>query len=256
MLSNVKVKSVLTEILSLGFKIENGLLKKMIVDLVIPAFNEENSIELVLADIPNEIVRRVIVCDNNSSDQTYNNARRGGAIVVRESRAGYGYACLKCLEYIEKSDEYPPDIVVFLDADYSDYPEQLPEVIAPIVEDGVDMVIGSRALGQKELGSMTPQQLFGNWLATRLLRWFYGYHFTDLGPFRAVRYPLLMEMNMQDKTYGWTVEMQIKAAKMKLKCTEVPVNYRKRIGYSKVSGTLKGTIGAGWKILFTLFKYK
>lgn len=228
----------------------------MTVDVVIPAFNEENSIELVLDDIPGELVRRVIVCDNNSSDQTYENAVRGGAHVVRENRAGYGYACLKCLEFIKNSDLPAPDIVVFLDADYSDYPEQLSDLINPIIHEGFDLVIGSRALGKREPGSMTPQQLFGNWLATRLLKWIYGYSFTDLGPFRAVRYQVLQKMQMSDKTYGWTVEMQIKAASMNLKCTEVAVNYRKRIGYSKVSGTVRGTIGAGWKILYTIFKYR
>jgi hypothetical protein len=130
----------------------------------------------------------------------------------------------------------------------------MPLVVKPIIQDGMDMVIGSRALGKKEKGSMTPQQVFGNWLATRLLKMFYKVSYTDLGPFRAIRYDKLLELNMKDVTYGWTVEMQLKAAKLKLKTTEVPVNYRKRIGFSKISGTVKGTILAGYKIITTIFK--
>jgi hypothetical protein len=148
-----------------------------------------------------------------------------------------------------------PDIVVFIDADHSDYPEEMPLLVEPIIKNKVDMVIGSRALGNKEKGSMTPQQIFGNWLATRLLRLIYNVHFTDLGPFRAIRYSALLALDMQDKTYGWTVEMQVKAAKQKLKVKEIPVRYRKRIGHSKISGTIKGTILAGYKILYTIFKY-
>jgi glycosyltransferase involved in cell wall biosynthesis len=167
---------------------------------------------------------------------------------------GYGNACLKGLEYIAQKD-IKPDIIVFLDADYSDHPEELPLLIAPIWEGNKDMVIGSRALGQKESGSMTPQQVFGNWLATRLIKLFFKYRFTDLGPFRAIRYDSLLKINMIDKNYGWTVEMQIKAAKLQLRCTEIPVTYRRRIGVSKVSGTVKGTIMAGYKIILTIFKY-
>ena len=226
------------------------------VDVIIPAFNEQNAIGHVLEDIPAPLVRRVIVCDNNSSDRTSEIAKKKGAVVVKEPRPGYGYACLKCMDYIAKSHLPPPEIVVFLDADYSDYPEQMPELIAPIVKDGCDLVIGSRALGKREKGSMTPQQLFGNWLATKLIKRIYGYHFTDLGPFRAIKYDKLLKMEMTDKTYGWTVEMQIKAARMKMKCTEVPAHYKKRIGQSKVSGTVKGSLGAGWKILYTIYKYR
>jgi hypothetical protein len=149
-----------------------------------------------------------------------------------------------------------PDIVVFLDADHSDHAEQLPELIAPILDGQADLVIGSRALGLKERGSMTPQQIFGNWLATRLIRWLYGVHFTDLGPFRAIRYESLLAIGMRDRTFGWTVEMQVKAAKLALRCTEVPVRYRKRIGVSKVSGTVYGTVMAGYKIITTIFKYR
>ncbi|HNP08013.1 MAG TPA: glycosyltransferase family 2 protein, partial [Cyclobacteriaceae bacterium] len=166
--------------------------------------------------------------------------------------SGYGRACLKGIDYLKNS---PPDIVVFLDADYSDYPEDMVDLLNPIMNSDVDLVIGSRALGQREQNAMTPQQIFGNWLATRLIFMFYNVKFTDLGPFRAIRYNSLMALEMQDKTFGWTVEMQVKAAKMKLNCIEVPVRYKKRIGFSKISGTVKGTILAGYKILFTIFKY-
>jgi hypothetical protein len=149
----------------------------------------------------------------------------------------------------------PPDIVVFVDGDHSDYPEQLPELVKPILEEGYDMVIGSRALGKRERGSMTPQQVFGNWLATLLMRLLYGVHYTDLGPFRAIKWDKLLALDMQDTTYGWTVEMQLKAAKQRMKTTEVPVHYRKRIGFSKISGTAKGVVLAGYKIITTIFKY-
>jgi len=223
------------------------------IDVVIPAFNEENSINRVLQDIPADLVREVIVCNNASTDQTAEVAKANGATLVHQPIRGYGNACLKGMEYIAKNPT-PPDIVVFLDADYSDYPEEMHQLIAPIVNDEMDLVIGSRALGEMEAGSMTPQQIFGNWLATNLIRFFYQYEFTDLGPFRAMRYDRLLAIDMQDKTYGWTVEMQVKAAKMKMKCIEIPVTYRKRIGFSKVSGTVKGTILAGHKILWTIFK--
>jgi len=225
----------------------------LLVDVVIPAYNEVKSIGFVLRDIPDNLVRNVIVCDNNSTDGTGKEASSYGAIVVEEKRPGYGGACLKGLEYIA-SLETMPDIVVFLDGDYSDHPQELHALIDPIVLEGFDMVIGSRALGNMEKGSMTFQQVFGNWLATTLIKLFYNYEFTDLGPFRAIRYSKLAELNMVDKDFGWTVEMQVKAAKLKMKTTEVPVSYRKRIGVSKISGTIKGTILAGQKILWTIFK--
>jgi len=225
-----------------------------IIDVVIPAYNEQGSIGKVIKDIPGELVREVIVVDNNSTDQTCQNASNAGATVLQEEKQGYGYACLKGIDFLKLKDT-KPDIIVFLDGDYSDYPDEMPEVVNPIIESNIDLVIGSRALGLREKGSMTPQQLFGNWLATKLMRLFYGVKFTDLGPFRAVKFKKLLDMNMQDKTYGWTIEMQIKAAKNYLKTTEVPVSYRKRIGFSKVSGTVKGTILAGIKIIYTIFKY-
>lgn len=228
-------------------------MKKPIIDVIIPAYNEEKSIGLVIADIPDKLVREVIVCNNNSTDQTKMVARRAGATVVDQPQKGYGSACLKGIAHIQGKSE-PPDIVVFLDGDYSDHPEEMPTLIRPIVEDGADMVIGSRALGAMEKGAMMPQQVFGNWLATNLIRIFYDYHFSDLGPFRSIRWEKLQAIDMKDPDFGWTVEMQVKAAKYKLKCAEVPVSYRKRIGVSKVSGTIQGTILAGHKILWTIFK--
>lgn len=222
--------------------------------VIIPAFNEERSVAHVVKDIPSEWVEEVIVVNNASTDNTVEVAQQAGATVLTEMTPGYGNACLKGIEYITK--ELPTtDIVVFLDGDYSDYPQQLPEVVSPIIERDFDLVIGSRALGRRESGSMTVPQVFGNWLATTLLKWFYGVKFTDLGPFRAIKYDKLMEIGMVDRDYGWTVEMQLKAAKHKLKCTEVAVNYKRRIGVSKVSGTVKGTVMAGYKILYTIFKY-
>lgn len=227
-------------------------MKKIVV--IIPAFNEENAVGIVIREIPKHLVAEIIVVNNNSNDQTAQIAKEAGATVLNESRQGYGWACLKGIDYC-KQQNILPDIVVFMDADHSDYPEEMPRLIKPIIEQNFDMVIGSRALGKRERGSMTPQQIFGNWLATNLIKIFYGVIYTDLGPFRAITFEKLIAMKMQDTTYGWTVEMQLKAAKMKLKVVEVPVNYRSRIGVSKVSGTLKGTIMAGYKILSWIFKY-
>jgi glycosyltransferase involved in cell wall biosynthesis len=225
-----------------------------IIDVIIPAYNEEKSIGLVVDEIPKEWVRKIVVVNNNSTDKTEEVAQEHGAVVVFQPNSGYGNACLKAMDYIAEQ-ETKPDIVVFLDGDHSDYPQQLPDLVKPILDNEADLVIGSRALGKSESGSLTPQQLFGNWLATQMLRLFYGETFTDLGPFRAIRYSSLVQINMVDKNYGWTVEMQIKAAKQNLRNVEVPVDYRVRIGHSKVSGTIKGTIGASYKIILTLFKY-
>ena len=223
------------------------------ISVIIPAFNEEKSIGKVVTDIPRNLVANVIVVNNNSTDNTVQVARDAGAIVLDEPRKGYGWACLKG---IEKSIELKTEIVVFLDGDYSDYPEEIIDVVRPILDKDYDMVIGSRVLGKREKGSLTPQQVFGNWLATRLMRIFYRARFSDLGPFRAIRADSLEQLKMSDKTYGWTIEMQIKAAKHKMKFCEVPVKYRKRIGVSKVSGTLKGTVLAGFKIIGAIFKYR
>jgi len=224
------------------------------IKVVIPANNEEQSIGLVVRDIPKALVSEVVVVNNASTDGTRAQAEEAGATVLDEPTPGYGNACLKGINYLNQEGKRP-DVLVFLDGDYSDYPEELEQVVAPILNEGMDMVIGSRALGQREGGSMTFPQVFGNWLATTLMRLFYGVRFTDLGPFRAIRFDKLLEINMVDQTYGWTVEMQVKAARHKLKTTEVPVNYKKRIGVSKVSGTIKGTVMAGYKILWTIFKY-
>lgn len=226
----------------------------LIIKIIIPAFNEENGIGEVIREIPKGLIAEIVVVNNASTDNTEIIAKEAGATVLREPIHGYGRACLKGIDYISQSKPFP-NIVVFLDADHSDYPEEIVELIKPIVDGNADLVIGSRALGQKERGSMTPPQIFGNWLATRLLKLLYGVQFTDLGPFRAIRFNALTELSMQDKTYGWTVEMQLKAAKKGLRCMEVPVRYRKRIGFSKISGTVKGTIMAGYKILATIFKY-
>ena len=227
------------------------------IKVIIPAFNEEASIGLVIAAIP-EIVSEVIVINNNSTDQTLEIAKKAGATVLTETQKGYGYACLKGMSHISKqyrSLGTKPDIIVFLDGDYSDYPEELTKIVKPIIEDNVDFVIGARVSELREQGSMTTPQIFGNWLATSLMKLFFKSTFTDLGPFRAIKYDKLLALNMEDKTYGWTVEMQLKALKKKYSYIEIPVNYRNRIGVSKVSGTLKGAIFAGIKILLWIFKY-
>jgi len=224
-----------------------------IIKVIIPAYNEADSIARVIGDIPN-IVNETIVVNNHSTDDTEIHAINAGATVLNESQKGYGYACLKGMEYLSKS-EIKPDIVVFLDGDYSDYPEELSKLVAPIIEDDIDFVVGARGKSMREANAMTPQQIFGNWLATTLMKLLYGAKFTDLGPFRAIKYQRLLELEMVDKTYGWTVEMQLKSIKQKLTYIEVPVRYKKRIGVSKVSGTIKGTIFAGLKILGWIFKY-
>ena len=225
----------------------------MIIKVIIPAYNEAASIANVIQEIPKNVTE-VIVVSNNSTDNTEINAKAAGATVLQEPKRGYGYACLKGMEYIANQDE-KPDILVFLDGDYSDYPEELTKIIAPIIENNIDFVIGARVKSLREDGAMTPQQIFGNWLATFLMKLFFGAKFTDLGPFRAIKYEKLLNLHMEDKTYGWTVEIQLKALKQKLSYVEVPVKYKKRIGVSKVSGTVKGAIFAGVKILGWIFKY-
>ncbi len=224
------------------------------VKVIIPAFNEQDSIVNVLNDIPRDKVDEVIVVNNNSSDMTAAVAGQAGVTVLDEPRKGYGSACLRGLEYVAGLRD-KPKVIVFMDADYSDYPEELPRLVEPITKNNYDLVIGARTKELRQKGSMTPPQVFGNWLATRLMRLIYGSEFTDLGPFRAIRYNQLVALHMQDKDFGWTVEMQIKALKRKLKYTEVPVPYRNRIGVSKISGTVKGTLMAGYKILGLIFKY-
>jgi len=221
------------------------------ISVIIPALNEEESIGQVLNDIPGEIVEEVIVVDNGSSDNTVTVSKGLGANVILEPLKGYGAACLRGISILKQDT----DIVVFLDADYSDYPQDLHTVVKPIIDDDVEMVIGSRMSGAREKGALLPQAIFGNKLATFLIRLFWGFKYTDLGPFRAIKYRDLLALNMIDKNFGWTVEMQIKALKKGLRIAEVPVRYRKRIGKSKITGTFSGTVRAGVKIIYTIFKY-
>ncbi len=224
-----------------------------LIKVIIPAYNEENAIANVIAEIPKN-VDEIIVISNNSTDKTIEVAQKAGATVLSENLKGYGFACLKGLDYVSKL-EIKPDIIVFLDGDYSDYPEELTKLIQPILDEKVDFVIGARNKNLREVGSMTPQQIFGNWLATFLMKWVFKSKFTDLGPFRAISYSTLISLNMEDKTYGWTVEMQLKVLKNKINYLEIPVRYKNRIGVSKVSGTVKGSIMAGIKIIGWIVKY-
>ena len=219
--------------------------------VIIPAFNEARSIGQVVAALPKK-VDQIIVADNASIDATAKVAREHGAVVVHEKKKGYGYACLKGMVFLEDD---PPEIVVFLDGDYSDYPEDLETLVDPILKEAVVFSLGARDKKLRERGALTPQQVFGNGLACFLMRWLYQSRFTDLGPFRAIRWETLQSLEMQDKTYGWTVEMQLKILRRKLPYIEIPVRYRKRIGVSKVSGTVKGTLMAGYKIITWIGKF-
>jgi hypothetical protein len=227
------------------------------VAVLIPALDEERALPGVLAGIPAAgegwRLRSVVVVDNGSTDGTARVAGEGGAVVVAERRRGYGAACLAGLAHLR---ERPPDVVAFLDADRSDEPGELGALLAPIVTGRADLVIGSRALGEREPGSLTPVQAFGNRLAAALLRALFGLRATDLGPFRAIRWPALESLAMRDRDFGWTVEMQARAARAGMRVLEVPVRYRRRVGRSKISGTVRGAIGAGWKILFTLARVR
>jgi glycosyltransferase involved in cell wall biosynthesis len=223
------------------------------IKVIIPAFNEEKSIAKVIAEIP-DFVEEIVVVNNNSTDQTVQTATKAGATVLTEKSKGYGYACLKGIDYLSQKNK-TPDILVFLDGDFSDFPQELKKVIQPILEDSADFVVGARVKELRERGSLTPQQVFGNWLACFLMRILYQSSFTDLGPFRAIRWSTLEELQMSDKTYGWTIEMQLKVLRQKITYQEVPVSYKKRIGVSKVSGTVKGTIFAGMKIIGWIFKH-
>jgi glycosyltransferase involved in cell wall biosynthesis len=213
--------------------------------VIIPALNEEKAIASVLRDIPSW-VSEVIVVDNGSTDATARVSRSLGATVVAEPHRGYGAACLRGMAALD------PDtgVVVFLDGDYSDFPGEMDRLTDPIRADAADLVIGSRVLGRREKGALLPVAIFGNWLTTRLLRWGWGAAYTDLGPFRAIRYSSLRALGMADRDFGWTIEMQVKAANLGLRSREVPVSYRKRIGTSKISGTVLGSWRAGKKILW------
>lgn len=217
------------------------------VDIIIPAYNEAPCIRRVVEPLQ-ALARRVVVVDNGSIDATADEAREGGAIVVHEPHRGYGRACLTGLAYLSAD---PPDVVAFMDGDLADDPADFPALLHQILE-GADLVIGSRVTGESERGALSPHQEFGNWLATRLIQGLYGVSFTDLGPFRMVRWSALQRIEMRDEDFGWTVEMQVRAAKLGLRCAEVPVRYRRRVGVSKISGTLRGSFMAGTIILSTI----
>ena len=226
----------------------------MVVDVVIPALDESRSLPLVLGDLPRASLRHVVVADNGSQDDTAAVARAAGCVVVTESRRGYGSACLAGLAYLAALSR-PPDVVVFLDADRSDHADELPRLLAPIAGGRADLVVGSRALGARERGALLPQQRAGNWIAASMIRRLYGTKVTDLGPFRAITWEGLSRLGMADRDYGWTAEMQVKALRLGLRYEEVPVSYRRRVGRSKIAGTVRGTIGAGVKIVATILRH-
>ena len=225
----------------------------MRIAVIIPALDEERSLPKVLAEVPRSFASEVVVVDNGSRDRTAEVARAAGATVLSEPRAGYGQACLTGIAYLETA---PPEIVVFVDGDYSDRASEMTALVAPIAGGSADFVVGSRVLGKRERGALAPHARWGNWLATRLLRLLYGYRFTDLGPFRAIRYETLLALQMRDRDYGWTAEMQARAARAGVRCVEVPVSYHRRIGRSKITGTVKGTVMAGYKILTTIVRVR
>src|SRR5512145_3497431 len=221
--------------------------------VIIPALDEERSLPKVIAEIPRSIASEVVVVDNGSRDRTSAVAKASGATVLSEPRAGYGQACLTGIAHLAKE---PPEIVVFVDGDYSDRASEMVSLVAPILDGSADFVVGSRVLGRRERGALAPHARWGNWLATRMIQLLFGYRFTDLGPFRAIRYETLLALDMQDKDYGWTAEMQAKAARAAVRVIEVPVSYHRRIGKSKITGTVKGTVMAGYKILTTIVRVR
>ncbi|MBI1951967.1 MAG: glycosyltransferase family 2 protein [Acidobacteria bacterium] len=229
-----------------------GILSGVRTAVVIPARNEEASLPLVLGAIPPRLVEEVVVVDNSSTDRTAEAARSWGASILFEPRPGYGAACQRGVDYLKMKR---PDVVVFLDADFSDHPEEMPLLLGPIARGTADLVIGSRVLGRRERGALLPQARLGNWLATRLVNHFYGGRFTDLGPFRAIRFGALLDLRMADRGFGWTAEMQVKALKAGLRTAEVPVSYRRRVGVSKITGTVSGTVRAGARILWTIGRH-
>ncbi|MEM9663408.1 MAG: glycosyltransferase family 2 protein [Bacteroidota bacterium] len=220
--------------------------------VIIPAFNEARAIGRVISDIPAGLVDEVVVVNNASTDETEANARAAGATVLTELQRGYGFACLRGIAYAKTQQ---PEVVVFLDGDYSDHPDEMDRLLAPILRGEADFVLGSRMRGPREAGAMLPQAILGNWLACSLMRSIWGARYTDLGPFRAIRFADLLALDMQDTTFGWTIEMQIKAVLAGLRYREVPVSYRKRVGVSKITGTVTGTLKASYKILWTIAKF-
>ena len=221
---------------------------------MMPALNEADALPFVLRELATlratGVLREVVVVDNGSRDRTADIASAGGATVLHEPQRGYGAACLRGIAHLRPD---PPDVLVFMDADRSDDAGEIPALLQPILAGSADLVIGSRTLGRRQPGALTPQARFGNWLATRLIRWRWGFPYTDLGPFRAVRFAALEQLGMRDRDFGWTVEMQVRALQHGLRVAEVPVSYRKRIGRSKISGTVSGSVKAGVKILSTLW---
>ncbi|MCB9521274.1 MAG: glycosyltransferase [Myxococcales bacterium] len=221
----------------------------MVVDIIIPALDEERAIGEVVSALVDPRVRRVVVVDNGSRDATAARAREAGAVVVQEPRRGYGQACLTGLATLSAD---PPDVVGFIDGDGSDFPDDMTTLLDALAR-GFDMVIGSRTSGLASRGALLPQAIFGNWLATRLVAALFDHEYTDLGPMRVVTWAALEKMAMQDRDFGWTVEMQVRAARLRMRCAEVPVHYRRRLGdQSKVTGTVRGSVRAGHKILWTI----
>jgi glycosyltransferase involved in cell wall biosynthesis len=219
--------------------------------LIIPALNESSAIGAVIDDIPNELVDKVIIVDNGSTDDTSNIAKSHGATVILESKRGYGNACLAGISFLEKLQ---PEIIVFIDGDYSSDPKEIDKILMPILKNEADLVIGYRSSLKMEKASMPLHAKFGNWFALSLINLLYGRSFADLGPFRAIKWNSLKSLKMKSPTYGWTVEMMVKALRKKMRITEVEVSYRKRIGKSKISGTVTGTMKAGYCIITTIIK--
>ncbi|GBE05285.1 undecaprenyl-phosphate mannosyltransferase [bacterium BMS3Abin10] len=222
------------------------------ISVIIPALNEEASLPRTLRDIPRDLVDEVVVVDNGSTDSTPSIAREWGATVLFEPRRGYGYPCLKGIEYLKDRN---PDVVVFLDGNYSDHPEEIIRLVDPVVKEGYDLVLGSRVMGKCEKGALRPPVRFGNFLASALIRLLYGFKYSDMGPFRAIRFDKLLELDMKGNL-GWTIEMQVKAIKKGYSITEVPVSYRKGSGRSKITGNVKGILKVGYRIIRTIFKLR
>lgn len=243
---------VIAHVKAWTFSIRAKTMEAKKIVLIIPALNEAESIGLVLDALPREERLGIVVVDGGSKDDTVRIARERGALVLQGKTRGYGDACLAGIQY---AASFRPDVVVFLDADFSDYPEEMARLTDPILKGEADFVLGSRLLGQREEGAMPIHAVWGNKLACFLMKLLYGYRFTDLCPFRAIRFEKLMDLQMRDQDYGWTVEMQIKAVKAGLKILEIPVNYRKRVGVSKISGSFWGSVKAGLKIIFTIFRF-